>query len=69
MKYNPDFDYHKKRDWTTTWIKDFKGKVQIVCKVSDKTRPYDTARVIVKGSGVIKSTGEKFKFETRQTGL
>lgn len=69
LKYNPDFDYHKNRDWTTTWIKDFKGKVQIVCKVSDKTRPYDTASVIVKGSGIIKSTGEKFKFETRQTGL
>lgn len=27
LKYNPDFDYHINRPWTTTWIKDFDGKV------------------------------------------
>lgn len=27
LKYNPDFDYHIKRPWTTTFIKDFDGEV------------------------------------------
>ena len=32
LKYNPEFDYHLNRTWTTTWIKDFKGTVQFVVK-------------------------------------
>lgn len=27
LKYNPDFDYHIERPWTTTLIKDFDGEV------------------------------------------
>lgn len=27
LKYNPDFDYHIARPWTTTLIKDFDGEV------------------------------------------
>lgn len=26
-KYNPDFDYHINREWTTTLIKDFDGEI------------------------------------------
>lgn len=28
-KYNPDFNYHKERLWTTTLIPDFNGEVEI----------------------------------------
>lgn len=28
LKFNPDFDYHLTKDWTTTWIKDFDGDVE-----------------------------------------
>lgn len=27
LKYNPDFNYHIKREWTTTLIKDFDGDI------------------------------------------
>lgn len=27
LKYNPDFDYHINREWTTTLIKDFDGEI------------------------------------------
>lgn len=27
LKYNPDFDYHVERPWTTTLIKDFDGEI------------------------------------------
>ncbi len=30
LKYNPDFDYHINRPWTTTVIKDFVGKISCV---------------------------------------
>lgn len=29
LKYNPDFDYHEKRLWTTTLIKNFEGDISI----------------------------------------
>lgn len=29
LKYNPGFDYHKKREWTTTLIEDFHGTIKI----------------------------------------
>lgn len=28
LKYNPDFNYHTNREWTTTLIKDFDGDVE-----------------------------------------
>lgn len=53
LKYNPKFDYHLKRIWTTTLIKDFHGFVQIK----------DTNRdVSVVGNGNI-------DFKTAQTGF
>ncbi len=30
LAYNPDFDYHINRTWTTTLIKDFHGEVEII---------------------------------------
>lgn len=30
LKYNPSFDYHKERKWTTTTIENFDGDIQIV---------------------------------------
>ena len=30
LKYNPEFDYHINRDWTTTLIKNFTGDIKIV---------------------------------------
>ncbi|MBX4152424.1 hypothetical protein [Paenibacillus lautus] len=29
LKYNPDFDYHINKPWTTTLIKDFDGEIEI----------------------------------------
>jgi hypothetical protein len=29
LKYNPDFDYHTDRKWTTTTINNFTGEVTI----------------------------------------
>lgn len=67
LKYNPEFDYHIKRPWTTTLIKDFDGEIEI--KVVDYTytdsetgqAETDTeVRVIGKGN---------INFFTTQTGL
>lgn len=29
LKYNPNFDYHTERTWTTTLIKDFDGDIEL----------------------------------------
>ena len=63
LKYNPDFDYHINRPWTTTLIKDFDGEVnfEIVhtegvydedtswCKKGEKWED-DSIQVIGKGN-------------------
>lgn len=80
LKYNPDFDDHINRTWTTTWIKDFKGKVWFT--VEEETGVYeddteyhkkgDTWRefnVHVVGEGINMETGEPIRFITSQTGL
>ena len=78
LKYNPDFDYHLNRDWTTTWIKDFKGTVQIVIEeeefeYSDKhgknTNKGIDYSVHVIGHGINEKTGKPINFRTTQTGL
>lgn len=80
LKYNPDFDYHKERDWTTTLIPDFKGTVQFVVEheegVYEDTTEYHKAgdkwedySVHVVGHGVNKKTGEPINFRSTQTGL
>ena len=43
LKYNPDFNYHTERPWTTTLIKDFDGEVDF--EVVD-----DEVRVVGKGN-------------------
>lgn len=54
LKYNPNFDYHIKRDWTTTLIKDFDGDVNIIINKDNEVQ------VIGKGN---------INFYTTQTGL
>lgn len=38
LKYNPDFDYHINREWTTTLIKDFDGEVNYYVDSRDDAR-------------------------------
>lgn len=38
LKYNPDFDYHINREWTTTLIKDFDGEVNYYVDSEDDAR-------------------------------
>lgn len=80
LKYNPDFDYHINRPWTTTLIKNFRGNVsfQVIhregvydCatkfhKVGD---PFSDDEVQVVGNGINIMTGEKIDFVGRQTGF
>lgn len=44
LKYNPNFDYHIERPWTTTLIKDFHGEVEYY--IDDNTN----AHIIGKGN-------------------
>lgn len=73
LKYNPDFDYHINRTWTTTLIKNFTGEVSIVKRhnegvYEDETEWHkkgekweeDSIHVIGKGN---------INFETTQTGF
>lgn len=80
LKYNPDFDYHKEREWTTALIPDFKGTVQFVVErqegVYEDTTEYHKAgdkwedySVHVIGHGINKKTGEPINFRSTQTGL
>ena len=73
LKYNPGFDYHEKRTWTTTWIKNFKGTVQfIVTKdsgVDEENHPWEDYSVEVIGHGIDKITGNPIDFIGTQTGL
>lgn len=74
LKYNPDYDDHINATWTTTWIKDFKGTVQIIVKeekykdeINDSE--YTDYEVEVVGHGVNKVTGEPINFVGKQTGF
>ena len=54
LKYNPNFDYHISKPWTTTLIKNFTGTIQI-------TNPEE---------GIVSVVGEgNVNFYTKQTGL
>lgn len=79
LAYNPEFDYHTDRSWTTTWIKDFKGTVQFMVKHIEGFYKEDTEWwmkgdkwedyvVEVVGHGVNKVTGIPINFVGRQTG-
>lgn len=58
LKYNPDFDYHINRPWTTTLIKNFDGEIDFEV-IHNK---YGEAEVQVVGKGNINFVG-------KQTGL
>ncbi len=58
LKYNPDFDYHINRPWTTTLIKDFDGEVNFEVIYDE----YGEPEVQVVGKGNINFVG-------KQTGL
>lgn len=80
LKYNPDFDYHINKKWTTTWIKNFKGTVQFVIVYSDgyyedetewhkKGEHWEDYSVEVVGHGIDKVTGKPINFVGKQTGF
>lgn len=80
LAYNPDFDYHTERTWTTTLIKNFKGTVQFVVKHTvgvyedttewhSKGDKWEDYAVEVVGHGIDKVTGEPINFVGKQTGL
>lgn len=54
LKYNPKFDYHTEKPWTTTLIKDFHGEVDIITN--------ENGDVVVVGAGNI-------NFKSKQTGF
>lgn len=67
LKYNPNFDYHVKRLWTTTLIKDFHGTVELSLNCKDDNRFHPNTNmvddeVVVIGKGNIDFIGA-------QTGL
>lgn len=80
LKYNPDFDYHKERTWTTALIPDFKGTIQIVVERSEGVYEEDSEyhkagdrwedfSVHVVGHGVNKKTGRPINFRSSQSSL
>jgi len=58
LRFNPTFDYHTTRPWTTTTIKDFDGEIEIEAVSIQGGDP----EVVVRGRGNI-------NFITKQTGL
>lgn len=80
LKYNPSYDDHINKKWTTTWIKDFKGTVQFVVKEVRWTLDHDTSygkkgdervdySVEVVGRGVNKKTNNPINFVGKQSGF
>ena len=80
LRYNPDFDWHSTKPWTTTLIPDFKGTVQFAVEhaegVYETTTEYHKAgekwedySVHVVGHGVNKKTGAPIHFRSEQTSL
>lgn len=80
LKYNPNYDWHITKSYTTTVIKDFKGTVEFAVKYQDgyyedetkyhkKGEHWEEYYLEVIGHGVNKVTGEVINFVGRQTGL
>jgi len=69
LQYNPSFNYHTERPWTTALIKDFDGDIWFeVYEEYDEEYGYDyTVHVVGKGTNT--KTGEPIEFITSQTGL
>ena len=69
LEYNPLFNYHTEKPWTTTLIKDFDGDIWFeVEEEYDEEYGYDYS-VHVIGKGTNTRTGERIEFKTSQTGL
>lgn len=64
LKYNPNFNYHVTKPWTTTLIKDFDGDVSFIVKTVEEER-----QVEVVGRGINSVTGEFINFVGKQTGF
>jgi hypothetical protein len=65
LAYDPDFDYHKERGWTTTLIPDFDGTVEMkveILEYIDEGVTHTDEELSVIGTGNI-------NFYTRQTGF
>ena len=72
LAYNPSFDYHKKRKWTTTLIPNFKGTVQFVVKeepYKHNGKEYIDYEVKVVGRGINKRSKKPLEFIGTQTGI
>lgn len=80
LQYNPEYNDHIEKEWTTTLIKDFKGTVQFIVNEHTGTWEDDSEfhkkgdtwvdyEVQVIGEGVNRITGEPIRFITKQTGL
>ena len=68
LRYNPKFDYHKTKDWTTTLIENFDGTCQFIIK--HHTGKYgDDFSVHIKGTGINFVTNEPIEFITFQSGF
>lgn len=69
LAYNPNFNYHIERPWTTTLIKNFDGDIWFeIDEHYDEEYGYGYSAHVV-GKGVNTKTGEPIEFRTTQTGL
>ncbi len=59
LKYNPNFDYHINKPWTTTLIKNFDGEVNFEVVHTDRFKDYS---VEVIGKGNINFIGKQTGF-------
>lgn len=80
LKYNPEFDYHINKPWTTTLIKDFQGTVEFVVVHTEgvyedttswhkKGEHWEDDSLQLVGKGINKTTGKPLNFIAYQTGL
>lgn len=69
ITYNPSFDYHTERPWTTTLIKDFDGDIWFEVKEEYDEKYGNDYLVEVVGAGRNIKTGERLEFRSTQTGL
>lgn len=67
-KYNPSFDYHISRPWTTTIIENFDGEVYFEIKRRRQTDGWVYSLYVV-GNGVNFKTGKPIQFRTKQVGF
>lgn len=67
LKYNPEFNYHIEKPWTTTLIKDFDGEIWF--EVKHHTGEYEDFSVHVVGKGINTKTKRPISFKSTQTGL